>query len=130
MKKEELEAFIGLNFLFGYHRLPQARNYWSSDFDYSVAIVPTIMTRDRCFQILSNLYILDNSCIPDENTDRLYNIRPLIEALNQKFMQCRFPEQSQSIDESMIKFKVRSSLKQFNPVKSIKRGYKFWCRSW
>ena len=31
-----------------------------------------------------------------------------------------------SIDESMILFKGRSSLKQYNPMKPIKRGYKVW----
>ena len=33
----------------------------------------------------------------------------------------------ESIDESMIKFKGRSSLKQYLPLKPIKRGYKVWC---
>ena len=32
-----------------------------------------------------------------------------------------------SIDESMIKFKGKSSLKQYLPSKPIKRGYKVWC---
>lgn len=36
------------------------------------------------------------------------------------------PTEKQSIDESMIKFKVRSSLKQFIPLKPIKRDYKVW----
>ena len=31
-----------------------------------------------------------------------------------------------SIDESMILFKGRSSLKLYNPMKPIKRGYKLW----
>ena len=31
-----------------------------------------------------------------------------------------------SIDESMILFKGRSSLKQYNPMKPVKRGYKIW----
>ena len=29
----------------------------------------------------------------------------------------------------MIKFKGRSLLKQYNPMKPIKRGYKIWCLS-
>ncbi|KAG5883824.1 hypothetical protein JTB14_036941 [Gonioctena quinquepunctata] len=33
-----------------------------------------------------------------------------------------------SIDESMILFKERISLKQYNPMKPIKRGYKLWCQ--
>ena len=31
-----------------------------------------------------------------------------------------------NIDQSMILFKGRNSLKQYNPMKSIKRGYKVW----
>ena len=34
----------------------------------------------------------------------------------------------QSIDESMVKFKDRSSLKQYLPLKPIKRGIKIWQR--
>ena len=32
-----------------------------------------------------------------------------------------------TIHESMIKFKGRSSIKQYLPLKPIKRGYKVWC---
>ena len=34
-----------------------------------------------------------------------------------------------SIDESMILFKGRHSIKQYNPMKPIKRGYKLWERA-
>ena len=33
-----------------------------------------------------------------------------------------------SIDEAMVGFKGRSSMKQFMPMKPTKRGYKVWCR--
>ena len=29
----------------------------------------------------------------------------------------------------MVKFKGRSTLKQYQPLKSIKRGFKVWCRA-
>ena len=32
-----------------------------------------------------------------------------------------------SVDEAMIGFKDRSSMKQFMPMKPTKRGYKAWC---
>jgi hypothetical protein len=32
-----------------------------------------------------------------------------------------------AVDESIIVFKGRSVLKQYNPMKPIKRGYKLWC---
>ena len=31
-----------------------------------------------------------------------------------------------AVDESMVRFKGRSTLKQYNPMKPIKRGYKIW----
>jgi hypothetical protein len=36
------------------------------------------------------------------------------------------PHQKVAVDESMVKFKGRSSLKQYNINKPIKRGYKIW----
>ena len=37
--------------------------------------------------------------------------------------------QDQAIDEAMVKFKGRSSLKQYIPNKPIKRGFKMWMRA-
>ena len=34
-----------------------------------------------------------------------------------------------SIDESMILYMGRHSIKQYNPMKPIKRGYKLWVRA-
>ena len=53
-------------------------------------------------------------------------MRPLIDSLNKKFTELYSVLRSVSIDENMILFKGQSSLKQYNPVKPIKRGYKFW----
>ena len=39
------------------------------------------------------------------------------------------PHKQLSVDEAMIKFKGRSSLKQYMPKKPIKRGIKMWCRA-
>ncbi|XP_008189411.1 piggyBac transposable element-derived protein 3-like, partial [Acyrthosiphon pisum] len=52
--------------------------------------------------------------IRNHNNDKLYKLKPT--ETNQL-----------SIDESMILFKGRSTLKQYNPMKFIKRGYKLWC---
>ena len=39
------------------------------------------------------------------------------------------PSQNIFIDESMVCFKDRSTMKQYLPMKSIKRGFKIWCSS-
>ena len=39
------------------------------------------------------------------------------------------PHRENSIDEAMIPFKGRSSMKQYMPLKPIKRGFKVWVRA-
>ena len=39
------------------------------------------------------------------------------------------PHCEQAVDEAMIPFQGRSSLKQYLPAKPVKRGIKVWCRS-
>ena len=39
------------------------------------------------------------------------------------------PACENSIDEAMIPFKGRSSMKQYMPKKPIKRGFKIWVRA-
>ena len=39
------------------------------------------------------------------------------------------PTNEQAIDEHMIKFKGQHSMKQYMPLKPIKRGFKMWCRN-
>ncbi|CAI6355306.1 unnamed protein product [Macrosiphum euphorbiae] len=85
------------------------------------------MTRNRFDLILTNLHLNDNTLIPKDNKDKLYKLKPLIDYLNEKFQLVYHGTNQLSIDESMILFKGRSTLKQYNPMKPIKRGYKLWC---
>ena len=67
--------------------------------------------------------------MPRENTDHLHKLPPLIESLINRYAKLYSISKQVSIDESMILFKGRSSLKQNNPMKPIKRGYKLWVRA-
>ncbi|GFY73219.1 piggyBac transposable element-derived protein 3 [Trichonephila inaurata madagascariensis] len=48
--------------------------------------------------------------------------------LNENFKKCRLFT-LHSIDKSVVLFKGRPSLKQFNPKKLKKRRFKLWCRA-
>lgn len=127
--KKEMYGFLGINLVMGYHKLPSWKMYWRNDADLSVPFVGSTMPRNRFSQILSNLHVNDNSAIPKDNKDKLYKLRPLISALNGNYAKLYSVSRYQSIDESMILFKGRSSIKQYNPMKPIKRGYKLWMRA-
>lgn len=58
--------------------------------------------------------------------DRLYKIRPMIKHLNAVFPEMFSPSRFMSVDESMIAFTGRTTMKQYMPLKPIKRGFKVW----
>jgi len=64
----------------------------------------------------------------DPQYDRLHKVRPLLQKLNKEFQGQSVSSTSQSIDEAMILFKGRSTIKQYMLLKPVKRGYKVWAR--
>ncbi|KAJ8966082.1 hypothetical protein NQ314_003751 [Rhamnusium bicolor] len=109
-----------------YHKLPSYKNYWSCSDDLGVPIVRRVMPRSRFEQFLQYLHINDNSTIPADTKYKIYKIRPYVKALNEQFDMLNNGTTVLSVDESMIIFKGKSSLKQYNPKKPIKRIYKLW----
>jgi len=93
--------------------------------------VADVMSHSRFMKLLGNLHVADNSRAPgrqDPDFDKLYKIRPLLTFMNDKFACSAVQSSSQTIDESMILFKGRSSIRQYMLMKPIKRGYKVWVR--
>jgi hypothetical protein len=61
----------------------------------------------------------------NENHDRLFKIRPILNSLNQNFQKLPI-EQCMAIDEQMCNTKARCYLKQYLPGKHSKWGYNFF----
>ncbi|GFS29687.1 piggyBac transposable element-derived protein 4 [Trichonephila inaurata madagascariensis] len=115
----------------GIKRLPSYRDFWSTNEILHDAFVSGLMRVRKFIWILGNIHLNDNNLMPkksEKNFDKLYKVRPLLDHLSEMFLKVFKPGQKQAIDESMIKFKGRSSLKQYMPKKPIKRGYKVWMR--
>ena len=92
------------------HQLPEIQHYWSSDPLLSVPGISQVMTSKRLKKLIETIHVNNNQKnLPrsDAQHDKLHKVRPLV--------------------ESMIPFKGRSALKQYMPLKPIKRGYKVWC---
>ena len=92
--------------------------------------ISSIMSRDRFFEIFYYLHLVNNSLKPKrESKDygKIYKVKNFTEILRRNFQKNYNFGRCGTIDESMIKFKGRSSIKQYLPLKPIKRGYKVWC---
>lgn len=129
LNAEELKAFIGFLIVMGIHSLPSIKMYWSSNEALRVDRIANFISQKRFLNILRFLHINDNSKMAPSSSpdfDKLYKIRPLISYLNVKFRDNFNPSRNIAIDESMVGFKGRTSLKQYMPMKPTKRGIKVW----
>ncbi|XP_026806387.1 piggyBac transposable element-derived protein 4-like, partial [Rhopalosiphum maidis] len=126
---EEIKAFIGILIFMGYHSLPSIRLYWSNDPNFFCERVAKIMPVKRFLKILRLLHLNDNSQMPSRNSlefDKLYKIRPMITHLKDIYQSVYRPSRYLAVDESMVAYKGRSTMKQYMPMKPIKRGFKIW----
>ena len=126
---EELKAFFGFSILMGIDHLPSVDDYWSKDPLLHYAPIADRIPRWRFREISRYLHFVNNEdLVPrdDPTHDRLGKVRPLIDHLSSKFATLYEPSKNVAIDEAMIKFQGRSSLKQYMPMKPIKRGIKVW----
>ena len=81
--------------------------------------------------LLSALHLNDNTtAIPrgQQGHDKLHKVRPYFDRLRTNFLHQFKPSSEHSLDEAMVGFKGRSSIKQYMPMKPTNRGYKVWCR--
>lgn len=132
MTLEELKASLGLIIAMSIHSLPSLRDYWMDDWVLGVPEFAKVMPRNRFLDINRYLHLNDNSKMPareSPDADKLFKLRPFLESLQVNFTRCYNPHKEQAIDEAMIKYKGRTSLKQYMPMKPIKRDIKVWCRA-
>ena len=121
LHREELEQWIGIAMQMSVKKISDTRMHWSQ-YSFSNKISST-MTRQRWEDIKSNLHLVDNSTI-NEN-DKIGKIRILVDHLRQEFQKIPMLE-FLSVDEQIVPFKGASSMKQYVPKKPHKWGYKIF----
>ena len=99
---DELEQFIGILFLTSVVRMQATRDYWEQSLQYDrLASITTIRKFKR---IKKSLHCNHNEKIDKDFPDKLFNIRLLIDALEEKF-HLLVPTELLCIDEQMVPFK-------------------------
>lgn len=129
---QEMKTFFAINILMGIKRLPSYRDFWSTKLELRDNYISQLMPRTRFDWLLGNIHLNDNALQPKHGElgyDKLYKVRPLLNVLSENFAKFYNPSRNISVDESMIIFKGRSSLRQYMPNKPVKRGYKVWVRA-
>ena len=125
-----MRTFIGLIFLMGIIYKPSIPMYWSTDELYHTPIFQKAMSRNR-FQLILKFFHCNDNNNPqydanDENRDRLYKVRPLIDLLRARCKTVYTPGQNVSVDESLVLFKGHLKFKQFIKTKRACFGIKLY----
>lgn len=98
----EIRSLFGLHMLMGYIKLPRVKMYWSAEMNLQT--FKTTMTCDRFFQLRNNLHIVNNLERPTDCEDKLFKVRPLLDAIRNRLLQFDIGEDV-AIDEQIIPFK-------------------------
>ena len=104
----EVRAYLGFMIIMGVNRLPEIRDYWSTDDKLHNQFIASRITRDRFEEISRYLHFVDNSTLPlrdDPTFHRLQKVMPVITAMKERFLTKYSPHTQNSIDEAMIPFK-------------------------
>uniref|UniRef100_A0A673JYK2 PiggyBac transposable element-derived protein domain-containing protein n=1 Tax=Sinocyclocheilus rhinocerous TaxID=307959 RepID=A0A673JYK2_9TELE len=121
---DELEQFIGICFHMSVHSLPGTRMYWARS--TRVDCVADVMSLHRWEAIKRFLHFANNEeQVPagEPGYDKLFKVRPLLSSLQSSFQSIPMSE-NLSADEQIVPFKGKSLLKQYNPRKPKRWGYK------
>ena len=126
---EEIRAYLGFLILMGINELPLIRDYWSTSEYLRYAPIADRISRNHFEKITRYLHFVDNTSLlsrGEEGYSRLQKVQPVITAMKANFQAAYHPHTQVSIDEAMIPFKGRSTMKQYLPLKPVKRGFKVW----
>ena len=119
-----LKLFISILLISGYAPLPRRPMYWEASGDVHNTMVSGAMSRNRFSAIMGNIHFTSNNKL--DTMDKFAKVRPLLDHINTACLANFQPEQTLSVDESMVPYYGRHGAKQYIHGKPIKFGYKMW----
>ena len=118
--KEELKAFLGINFVMAINKLPTIAEYWRVDNLIGNDGIQNTTIRNRFCEILQNLLFADNR--KENKTDKAFKMKSVIDHLNLKFSEVLSNDSEQRIDEHMVKLNAIKAGKGQSQYRDHLRG--------
>jgi hypothetical protein len=125
----EIEQCLGVLMKMGLVHMPRYKMYWSQELRFPP--IADVMSHNRFCQMNKFVHFNDNAKQitnrDDPDYDRYYKVRPLLTSLCDACLNVE-PEEKMSVDEQMIPYKGKNSLRQYLPNKPKKWGFKVLAR--
>ena len=123
----EMEQLLGIHMMMGIINMPTYHYYWDSE--TRIGLIADAMSHNRYKALRRSIHVADNTFRDSRKNDKLFKIRPILEKLRENCLKIE-PEPVMSIDEQIIPAKTRrSGIRQYNPKKPIKWGFKMFVRA-
>ena len=122
---QDIKRILGIVLYMGIVKLPNCTMYWQDQ--TRIDLIADAMSVNRFGDIVILLHFNDNNLISsgnDNGYNKCYKIQPIINHLRGKFASIVESEKFLSVDEQIVQFKVKSSMKRYLPKKPKKWGYK------
>lgn len=120
----EIEQFLGIHLMMSVVKMPSYRMYWANETRFSP--VADKLSRNRFDCLRTYFHVNDNANMTnakDKNHDKLFKVRPFIDSVRENMRKIE-PDEKCSVDELIIPFKGRSTMKQYVKNKPHKWGIK------
>lgn len=124
LSMDEFDTFLGIIILSIFNKRSSQRDYWSTNGLLRCDPIASSMSRLKFLEIKSNLK-LSNPEDEDPN-DKAWRVRGPLEIFRKNIKRFGFFSTALSVDEMMVKFYGRTSLRQFMRNKPVRFGIKLW----
>ncbi|KAJ6640378.1 PiggyBac transposable element-derived protein 4 [Pseudolycoriella hygida] len=121
----EMYKFLGLSLLMAQCKFPTIRNAFSKHPLYFHPVFPVTLSGRR-YQMLLRSFNCHTPPREDEKQDKLVKVNRLVDALLISFRAAYIPSINLSLDESLLLFRGRLSIRQYIKTKAAKYGVKFY----
>ena len=122
---QDIANYLRLQVFFGQLHASDVRWYWKRSFFMAMPNVASLMTRDTYLALDRYFHAFNRKVIPRGNKDRLIVVRPVLEYIRDRCKTLIVPSKNLSLDEGMMPYKGRLSIKLYNPKKPKKY---VWCK--
>lgn len=124
MTEADFDKFLGILVFSSFNKRLSQRDYWSTNPHLRSEPVVSAMSRKQFEKIKSSLKFHRPE---DENKeDKAWRVRKLLDIFQKNTTKYGWFATALSIDEMMVKFFGKLSIKQFIPMKPIRFGIKLW----
>ena len=126
LTNDEMMRYLGCLLLLSIDSVRNYKQAWNEKSSQYLANLHRLLTRDRFEVIASFLHVVTAEEEAQLSPNKLKKILPLHNKIKTKCLDLYQPLMQLSVDERMVKSKVRTRFRQYIRNKPTKWGYKYW----